>query len=336
MSPALPLKKRAPEFADKEEVFAGASTAGDKPVLEVKDLSVSFVQYAGGLRQTNLKVISGLDVSIKKGEVLAVVGSSGSGKSLLAHAILGILPKNAKVSGTMHYGGEALTPRRQAKLRGREIAIIPQSVNYLDPLMRVGPQVGISVHNGDKNAIVRQVFARYGLEKKVEDLYPFQLSGGMARRVLVSTAVVSGARLVIADEPTPGLHPAVVAEALGHLRQLADEGCAVMLITHDITSALQMADRIAVFYAGSTVETAPSVDFYGKGQALRHPYSKALWQALPQNDFKPIAGFQPTPGNLPSGCLFAPRCEHKTPECEAERPPARLLRGGNVRCIHAT
>ena len=334
MSYALLHKKDLTRFPEPFHPTVGSAKA--TPALKVRDLSVSFVQYAGGLRQTNLKVITGLDVTIHKGEVLAIVGSSGSGKSLLAHAILGILPQNATVSGSMCYDGSDLTPTRQAKLRGRDISLIPQSVNFLDPLMQVGSQVRISIRNGDKAAIQRQVFARYDLNNQVERLYPFQLSGGMARRVLVSTAVVSGAQLVIADEPTPGLHPAVVTETLGHLRQLANDGCAVMLITHDITAALKVADRIAVFYAGSTVESAQSSDFAGTGEGLRHPYSKALWQALPQNEFIPIPGFQPTPGALPPGCLFAPRCSQKTEQCEVAPPAARELRGGVVRCIHAT
>ena len=117
-------------------------------------------------------------------------------------------------------------------------------------------------------------------------------------------------------------------------REMADEGRGVVLITHDIDLAVDFADRIAVFYAGTTVETAPAEDF--RQGALRHPYSQALWRALPQNGFQPIPGFQPYAGSLPKGCLFAPRCPHRTAECEAAPPPVRTLRDGEVRCIHAT
>lgn len=335
MSQALPLPKLMPDLPVWQET-AEVKQLKQTPLLEVEDLAVSFTQYTGGLRQRDLKVITSLDISVKKGEMLAVVGSSGSGKSLLAHAVLGILPGNAVVSGTMRYAGKELTPERQAKLRGREIALIPQSVSYLDPLMRVGAQVRTAVKNGDKKVIQRDVFSRYSLHESAENLYPFQLSGGMARRVMVCTAVIGGAALIIADEPTPGLHPAVVSETLGHLRRLADSGCAVILITHDIAAALNVADRIAVFYAGSTLESAPAADFAAGGEALRHPYSKALWRALPQNEFEPTPGFQPTPNALPPGCLFEPRCPLAAPECGAARPVARDLRGGVVRCIHAT
>ena len=305
-------------------------------ILEVENLTVSFKQYSGGLRQVIHRVISGLNVTLEAGEILAVVGASGSGKSLLAHAILGILPSNAKVSGTIKYAGEELTYARQTMLRGKEIALVPQSVNYLDPLMRVGRQVRTSVKAGDPVAAQRKVFARFHLKREVEKMYPFQLSGGMARRTLLSTSIVSGAKVIIADEPTPGLDPTVIKEALNNFRELANSGCAVMLITHDIESALKIADKIAVFYAGTTVEIAPVENFQGQGEALRHPYSKALWRALPQNDFIPIPGSQPHSSALPPGCLFESRCPVANPECRQIQPEMRKLRGGMVSCIHAT
>lgn len=148
------------------------------PILEVNDLSISFNQYVSGLRQQQLNVISSLDVSLEKSEILAVVGASGSGKSLLAHAILGILPSNAQVSGTIKFEGEVLTPERHAQLRGQEIALIPQSVNFLDPLMHVGKQVQQSVKNGDAKKVQREVFDRLQLGEEVDKMYPFELSGG--------------------------------------------------------------------------------------------------------------------------------------------------------------
>ena len=304
-----------------------------QPLLEISDLSVSFRMYDGSLEQRQLQVISSLSLTVYPGEILAVAGSSGSGKSLLAAAILGILPANAAVGGAMRYGGQPLTPERQRSLRGGEIALVPQSVAYLDPLMKVGRQA--DGHQKPRpTARRRELFLRFGLPEKTERLYPFQLSGGMARRVLVSTALLADAQLVIADEPTPGMGLEQAKEALSMFREMADEGRGVVLITHDIDLAVDFADRIAVFYAGTTVETAPAEDF--RQGALRHPYSQALWRALPQNGFQPIPGFQPYAGSLPKGCLFAPRCPHRTAECEAAPPPVRTLRDGEVRCIHAT
>jgi peptide/nickel transport system ATP-binding protein len=305
-------------------------------ILEVKNLSISFQQYRTGLKLKKMQIISNLSVCLEPGEVLAVVGASGSGKSLLAHAILGILPQNAAVSGTIDYQEEILSQKRQQTLRGKEIVFIPQSVNFLDPLMRVGKQVRHSVKKRDKAAVQRKIFARYHLKREVEDLYPFQLSGGMARRVLLSTAIVSTAKLMIADEPTPGLDPVVIEEALNSMREFADNGGAVMLITHDIESALKIADKIAVFYSGTVVEIAPVGNFTDDGILLRHPYSQALWRAMPHNDFIPIPGSQPQPGVRLPGCVFAPRCEKATAECQQKQPKMTRLREGMVRCIHAT
>lgn len=306
-----------------------------KPLLEVSDLSVSFRMYDSGLEQKQLPVISSLSLKVLPGEILAVAGSSGSGKSLLASAILGILPGNATVSGSLRFDGEPLTPERQAKLRGTEIALVPQSVAFLDPLMKVGAQV--DGHRKPRpTERRRKLFCRFGLPEQTERLYPFQLSGGMARRVLVSTALLTSARLIIADEPTPGMSLEQAEEALAMFRAMADEGKGVVLITHDIDLAFHITDRIAVFYAGTTVETAPAADFRQGPEALRHPYSKALWRALPQHEFRPIPGFQPYAGNLPSGCLFAPRCPCRTAECEKSVPPMQTVRKGEVRCFHAT
>ncbi len=302
-------------------------------ILEIHNLSVSFRMYEHGFTQTDIKVISDLHLTVYPGEIVAIAGSSGSGKSLLASAVLGILPENAVVRGHLHYKGQQLTEERQRQLRGKEIALVPQSVAYLDPLMRVGKQVDGPLKSR-QDGKQKKIFDRFHLPEGIEQLYPFQLSGGMARRVLVSTALMTDAELVIADEPTPGMSLDQAIEALQMFREMADEGKAVILITHDIDLAFEFADRVAVFYAGTTVETASASDFKIGTEALRHPYSKALWRALPQNEFEPIPGFQPYAGSLPKGCLFAPRCPYKTEQCEKQVPPVREIRGGEVRCFY--
>lgn len=302
-------------------------------VLTVKDLSVSFHMYDKGLEQYDLKAISNLDLEVCPGEIVAIAGSSGSGKSLLAHAVMGLLPENAMLDGDIIYKGRKLNQKDKEKLRGKELALVPQSVSYLDPLMRVGKQVRGS-DSGKKN-LQKNIFQRLRLNENTEKLYPFQLSGGMARRVLVSTAVLSGAEVIIADEPTPGLDLEMALETLKIFRELADEGKAVILITHDIDLAIHIADRVAVFYAGTTLEIADAKEFQEGEGMLRHPYSKALWRALPQNGFEPVPGFQPYAKYLPEGCLYFPRCPHRTEECD-QKIPMREVRGGQVRCIHAT
>ncbi len=295
--------------------------------LEIKNLSVSFLMYDRGVKKKALQVISDLNITLRAGEIHAIAGSSGSGKSLLAHAILGILPKNATTNGEMNWFGEPLTPALQKKLRGSRMVLVPQSVNYLDPLMRVGKQIC------KDRSVALETLKKYELDEKAARKYPFELSGGMARRALVATAAATDAKVIIADEPTPGLSPELAESAMARFRALADQGAAILLITHDLDLALRYADRISVFYAGTTVETAKASDFREE-DLLRHPYSKALWRAMPQNKFEPTAGTQPYAGNLPSGCVFADRCPMRTDACTV-RPTFRTVREGEVCCHHA-
>ena len=311
-----------------------------EPILKVKDLGISFSQYTNGLVRGDLNVIRNLDIELYEGEILAVVGSSGSGKSLLAHAILGILPDNACTQGDIIYKGEILDEKRKEKLRGDEIVLIPQSVNYLDPLKKVGKQIKISIKDKDKKTqdeIVDNLFKKYNLDKKVKNYYPFQLSGGMARKVLLSTALASDSKVIIADEPTPGLDEESLNEVLKDFRDIADSGRAILMITHDIMAALKIADKVAIFYAGSTLEIANTSDFKQKEVELRHPYTKALYKALPNHDCVPIDDkTQPLPNELPKGCVFSDRCPLKDKNCENQVPKIREIRNGKVRCIHAT
>ena len=303
-----------------------------KTVLEVNDLVVSFSMYKKGFRKENLEVIQSLSIDVKEKEIVAIVGSSGSGKSLLASAILGLLPGNASTSGSVCYMGKQLDDKLRKQYLGREIAYIPQSVDHLDPVMKVGPQV-VGVYSTEEKQ--RKMFQKYQLDKSVEEMYPFQLSGGMARRVLISAAVLETPKLIVADEPTPGLSVDMAMDTLKHFREIANTGTGILLITHDIDLAFEVADRIAVFYAGTVVEISPTEDFKKGKEYLRHPYSKAFLRALPQNEFQPIPGIQPYAGNLPEGCLFANRCPDVSEKCTGQIP-MRELRGGKVRCVNAT
>lgn len=307
---------------------------GNDTFFYADDLSVSFCTNVRGDKE-ELTVISNLTFQVDRGKILAIAGASGSGKSLLAHAILGLLPEHACQRGNMFLDHQELTGKRQEEVRGKEIALIPQAVTGLDPLMKIGSQVCGTDRTERVKKRKEEIFARLSLAPAVNQAYPHQLSGGMARRVLFSTAALSDASLIIADEPTPGMELSQALEALSILRELADAGAGVILITHDIDLAFHFADQVAVFYAGTILETAPATDFLKGSQDLRHPYSKALWRALPEHEFVPIPGNQPYAGHLPPGCLFAPRCPYKTAKCEQEIPPMRSLRGGTVRCIYA-
>ena len=274
-----------------------------------------------------------MNVTVHEKELVAIVGSSGSGKSLLAHGILGILPYNSQLNGEIHYMGENLTPEKIKKIRGKEIVLIPQSTAYLDPLMKVGTQMRKSLNDPTSKKKSEEVLTRYGLHVKTQNMYPFQLSGGMARRILISTAMIENPKLVIADEPTPGIHVSTAKKILSDFREIADDNAGVLFITHDLELALEVADKIVVFYAGMTIEEAKITDFQSE-ETLRHPYTKSLWKALPQNGFNSIDGTQPYSKDLPKGCPFEPRCYMRSKQCLTEIA-YRAVRGGYVRCLYA-
>lgn len=250
-------------------------------LLTVKGVSLYFNMYLKGLRQHKAHTLKDLNLTVNEGEIIAIIGSSGSGKSLLAHAILGVLPSNARLSGEIYYKGEPVNEKTLKHLRGSEIALMPQSVNYFDQLMPVGKQVQSKLISKEAQ---REAFERYGLSVEDEELYPFQLSGGMARRALLSTAVAGGAKLIIADEPTPGLSADLGMEVMSNFKELANEGRGILVITHDIELASLFADRIYVFHDGETIDMISSEDF--RNGTIKHLYTKALFKALPQNNFQ--------------------------------------------------
>ena len=260
-------------------------------LLQVSHLSVGFKMYDPqapylAAEQHMSNVIDDLSISVHYGEVVAVVGASGSGKTLLADSILGLFEPNAQVSGEVWFDGNAMDAAMLANARGHGISLVPQSVSHLDPLMRVGRQVE-GFGSGDRverQARRRELFARYGLSDQTASLYPFELSGGMARRVLLCCALMDDPKLIVADEPTPGLDLDLACAALADLRAFADKGGGVLLITHDIELALRVADRVAVFKDGTVVEETDVASF-DSPDTLRHPFTRALWHALPDHGF---------------------------------------------------
>lgn len=297
---------------------------GHHHLLSVEHLSVSFNMYDDQApffqaEKRDSCVIDDLTLSVHEGEILALVGASGSGKSLLADSIMGLFEPNATIEGTIWFDGVEQDAQSLAALRGRGISLVPQSVAHLDPLMRVGKQVegfaraagsslkgrpGFRAKTDESGASAKakaarnarstrlaraarrkELFARYKLDESVARLYPHELSGGMARRVLLCCALMDEPRLIVADEPTPGLDLPLAVAAMQDFRSFADRGGSVLLITHDIELALQVADRVAVFKDGSVVEET-SVDCFEDPSLLRHPFTRALWHALPEHGFK--------------------------------------------------
>ena len=263
-------------------------------LLQVSHLSVGFRMYDAddgrfSAKQHRVNVIEDLSISVHAGEIVAVVGASGSGKTLLADSIMGLFEPNAFVEGEIWFDGELLDAEALAGVRGRGISLVPQGVSHLNPLMKVGRQVegrGRSRgHGGERAARREELFARYGLGSDVAELYPHELSGGMARRVLLCTALMDDPKVIIADEPTPGLDLDLAVAALDDFRAFADEGGGVMLITHDIELALRVSDRVAVFKDGTVVEET-AVDNFAAPELLAHPFSRALWHAMPDHGFE--------------------------------------------------
>ena len=304
-------------------------------LLEVKNLSISFTQYVQGLNRHDLKVISDLTIDVGENEIVAILGSSGSGKSLLAHSILGILPYNAHVTGEIKYEGAVLDQEQKEKLRGKEICLIPQSVNFLDPLMKVSEQaIGEckdEKEHAEKKIKQREIFSKYGLDESVDDLYPFELSGGMARKVLLSTALIGNPKLLIADEPTPGLDKKSVEETIRDIKNLKENGKGVLLITHEINVALKTADRIAIFYSGYVIEINKAENFENADNVL-HPYTKALINSLPKNGFKLTEGVQPLE-ELP-GCPYWENCPIRLDKCRENKPELVEHDGVMIRCFN--
>nr|NLD41844.1 ABC transporter ATP-binding protein [Actinomycetales bacterium] len=263
------------------------------PVLRIEHLAISFHQYERGLRRRTVTPVVDMSLEAYAGEVLAIVGESGAGKSLVGMATLGLLPPNAEESGVVRFHGRALDHGARRRLAGHEVGLLPQSPAFLDPLSRVGTQLrraaklaGIT----DSRGAASEALQRRGMAPSVMRLYPHELSGGMARRVLFALATMAAPQLIFADEPTPGLHESSAAEVLADIRGLADSGSAVILVSHDIDQALTIANRVVVVRAGRTLEQAVPSQFAGDGSALRHPYSRALWRALPRHGFELPAG----------------------------------------------
>ncbi len=270
------------EFHHHHSHGGDARHNGGHHLLQASDLSVGFTMYQrqGMFDSARMysPVLDRFNISVHEGEIVALVGASGSGKTVLADAIMGLYEPNVTVEGIIYFDGELQTADTLRAHRGGDIAFVPQGVASLDPLMKVGRQIG---GNPDDRA---EIMAKYKLDPEVEEMYPHQLSGGMARRVLLATALVRSPKLIVADEPTPGLDLELAVQAMDDFRAFANEGGGVLLITHDIELALRAADRIAVFLDGTVVEET-AVESFASPDLLKHEFSRALWHALPNHDF---------------------------------------------------
>ncbi|MZF54146.1 ATP-binding cassette domain-containing protein [Streptomyces sp. SID5594] len=301
-----------------------ADHAANPAVLDVRDLSVRFRMRGG----RDIAAVTDARFSVAPGECLALVGESGCGKSVLASALLGLLPANAQTTGSAVLGGDTdlLTAGERTlarTVRGRRIGLVPQSpAAHLTPVRTVRAQLEETLRelSGLRgSAAVQEAAARASFPADHLDRYPHELSGGLAQRAATALALIGDAPLLLADEPTTGLDRDLVERTVDELRRHTDEGRALLIITHDLAAAERIADRVAVMYAGRIVEIADAGPFFG-APGPRHPYAKGLLDALPERDFAPIPGMPPELGALPDGCAFAARCTRADARCTAERP----------------
>ncbi|MET7704920.1 ABC transporter ATP-binding protein [Micromonospora sp. NPDC005413] len=322
-----------------ERVAAPASprAAASRPLLAVDSLGVQF-----RLRDASVRAVTDLSLTVRAGELLAIVGESGCGKSVLAHALLGLLPANAMITGhaVLHHPDtepvDLVTCGQRhlaRKVRGRRVGLVPQSpATALNPV-RTGRRLlteTLRVHRRDRED-ADQLAVDVGLDPADLDRYPHELSGGMAQRLVTALALAPDPSLLIADEPTTGLDRPLVDHTLDLLRRRCDNGSAVVLITHDLAAAQRVADTVAVMYASRIVEHRETAQLFA---APTHPYAAALLDALPDRAFRPVPGDPPMLTALPPGCAFAPRCPRRTDNCASRPQPTPVVGGGTVACHH--
>ncbi len=314
------------------------------PLLDVQDLSVQFVT-----REATVNAVSGASFRLRAGEVLCLLGESGSGKSVTLRALMRLLPKRARVKGQVSLGGQdvlALGGRSLQSFRGGAVSMIFQEpMTALDPVYTIGQHLVETIrrHTGATRGAARaRAVELLDLVKipsaaRRVDAYPHELSGGLRQRAMIAIALACGPRLLLADEPTTALDATVQIQVLILLRRLQQElGMGTIFVTHDLGVAAEIADRVAVMYAGRVIEEGPVADILSRPA---HPYTAGLLASTvhdqaPEQDIAAIPGSPPDLRRLPPGCSFAPRCTLAMPACRQGFPdPVQPEPGRMARCL---
>ncbi len=312
--------------------------------LEIKDINIDYVTEDGVVEAVN-----GIDLSLKEGESLGLVGETGAGKTTLAKCIMRILPeRTARInSGEIVYKGNdllKLEPEKMREIRGSEIAMIFQDpMTALNPVLTVGEQIAEAVQNhhkvDDSEAMKKaeEMLELVGIPAARSSEYPHQFSGGMRQRVVIAIALACNPKLLIADEPTTALDVTIQAQVLEMIQKLRTQmKSSLILITHDLGLVAQNCESVAVIYAGEIVEYGTVHDIF---KNMKHPYTIGLFTSIPKinEDVKrltPIPGNTPDPVHLPKGCKFCTRCTYATEKCRNEHPELyRSSEGHFVRCF---
>jgi oligopeptide/dipeptide ABC transporter ATP-binding protein len=317
---------------------AGPATS-TPPALEIRNLRISFPSERG-----RVPVVDGVSFAISRGEVLALVGESGCGKSMTALAAMRLVPKPGRIEGSVAIEGREITtlpvPEMRA-VRGTQLGMIFQEpMTSLSPVLRVGDQVveAIRLHERVSYAEARkrtiELFERVRIPDAAArfDAYPHQMSGGLKQRVMIAMALSTKPHVLIADEPTTALDVTIQAQVLELMRELQREtGTAILLITHDLGVVNELADRVAVMYAGRIVEGGKREDVLARPQ---HPYTQGLLKSMPGlarpgERLHEIPGVVPPPNEWPAGCRFSTRCPRVMAHCSASAPGPTAIGDGH-------
>jgi peptide/nickel transport system ATP-binding protein len=316
----------------------------EAPLIRLRDLHVKFES-----RDRTVHAVNGVDLDLAAGKVLCILGESGSGKSVTLRALMKLLPKTAKVTGEIQVAGrdvQAMNEGQLADFRGGDVAMIFQEpMTALDPVFTIGRQIAETVqrHEGasrstaDARALELLELVQIPSAKRRLSAYPHELSGGLRQRAMIAVALACRPKLLLADEPTTALDATVQIQVLLLLRSLQEKlGMGVVFVTHDLGVAGEIADRVAVMYAGKVVEEGP-VGALMAGPL--HPYAKGLLGATVHAGMRgkrltTIPGAPPMLDKVPEGCAFAPRCAEATEACHEGVPPLRqIVPGRQARCI---
>ena len=312
------------------------------------DLNIQNLKIEFSSDDENVRAVDGVDLQINRGESLGLVGESGCGKSVTSLAIMGLLPKNSKITGGIHFREEDLTrktDKEMEKIRGNKISMIFQDpMTSLNPVFTIADQLqeAIGLHQGgtrkeiQKRAVELLELVKIPDAKRRMKEYPHQMSGGIRQRIMIAIALACNPALLIADEPTTALDVTVQAQILALIEELQKEfDTSVLLISHDLGVVAQVADKVAVMYAGQIIEQAGAEDLYS---SPKHPYTRGLLETIPRIDdhkeeLKEIKGMVPDLSQQFSGCRFYPRCPEVREECKAIEPGLVDWRDSKVRCL---
>jgi peptide/nickel transport system ATP-binding protein len=338
-------------LGERREMDLDGKPASEATLLDIRGLKTHFTTDEGIVH-----AVDGVDLTVKRGETVCVVGESGCGKTVAALSVLKLIamPPGRIVGGQILWQGRDIVPLaadEMNRIRAREIAIVFQEpMTSLNPVYTIGDQIGevIALHEGlGHRAVLERTIDMLALvqipnpKRRVND-YPHQFSGGMRQRVMIAMALSCHPKLLIADEPTTALDVTIQAQILDLLQDMKSRfGMSIMLITHAMGVVAEVAQRVVVMYAGKVMEEASAEQLFAKP---RHPYTQGLIRSIPRidmaavhkNRLQTIAGVVPKLIDPPAGCRFAPRCSFATDECRRTQPALRELEPGHkVACIHA-